>query len=490
MGQLRTLRHGPSPDSLARRNSPGNPGGATPWQAGFGYDSRGLEVQRQLSGVSINWQHDALGRPTEQRITTGRGGSGATARQRRYHWQGSDQLARIEDSLLGSAAYGYNAQGYLTGANYSDGGRDTRQADAVGNLFDTQPRYYGPGGRLLSQGDSRYRYDAEGNLLEKQLPRSQGGGSWHYSWDSAGQLIRVRRPDGYAVQFGYDALGRRTQKLYRGKRTRWLWDGDVPLHEWSEYTVGTDMGSVDEVITWLFDPDSFAPLARLTPKSRLSVVADHLGTPLELIDEAGGVAWGAQLDAYGRIRRGTGQAGLCPFRYQGQYEDAETGLYYNRFRYYSPQEGMYISQDPIGIWGDIHPYSYVKSTSTALDRMGLAPGDVVPYNRKTTPNENHHGVLDVWSKHNIPEYPSRAGHNPTIELTKGQHDATKRAYRDWLEQRTGKRVGGRVDWTTVSPREVHQLSERMFDAAAVPQHQRDAYYKAFNRYIHNGCTGS
>jgi RHS family protein len=41
----------------------------------------------------------------------------------------------------------------------------------------------------------------------------------------------------------------------------------------------------------------------------------------------------------------------CPFRYQGQYEDSETGLYYNRFRYYDPSTGAYISQDPIGLAG-------------------------------------------------------------------------------------------------------------------------------------------
>ncbi|QPA56734.1 RHS repeat-associated core domain-containing protein [Lysinibacillus sphaericus] len=42
-----------------------------------------------------------------------------------------------------------------------------------------------------------------------------------------------------------------------------------------------------------------------------------------------------------------------PFRYQGQYEDEETGLYYNRFRYYSPTEGMYTQKDPIGLKGGL-----------------------------------------------------------------------------------------------------------------------------------------
>jgi RHS repeat-associated protein len=63
----------------------------------------------------------------------------------------------------------------------------------------------------------------------------------------------------------------------------------------------------------------------------------------------------------------------CPFRYQGQYEDVETGLYYNRFRYYSPEEGIYLSQDPIGLAGN-NPtlYSYVHDTNYWLDILGLS----------------------------------------------------------------------------------------------------------------------
>ena len=63
----------------------------------------------------------------------------------------------------------------------------------------------------------------------------------------------------------------------------------------------------------------------------------------------------------------------CPFRYQGQYEDRETGLYYNRFRYYSPDEGMYISQDPIGLAGS-NPtlYGYVCDPNSWVDELGLA----------------------------------------------------------------------------------------------------------------------
>ena len=60
------------------------------------------------------------------------------------------------------------------------------------------------------------------------------------------------------------------------------------------------------------------------------------------------------------------------FRYQGQYEDVETGLYYNRFRYYSADEGVYISQDPIGLAGGAALYSYVQDVNSWVDVFGLS----------------------------------------------------------------------------------------------------------------------
>jgi RHS repeat-associated protein len=89
--------------------------------------------------------------------------------------------------------------------------------------------------------------------------------------------------------------------------------------------------------------------------------------------EDGEEVWTCELNSYGRVRTWQGKVKTdCPFRYQGQYEDAETGLYYNRFRYYSPEEGTYISQDPIGLEGATFSlYNYVKDTNNIFDPLGL-----------------------------------------------------------------------------------------------------------------------
>lgn len=125
-----------------------------------------------------------------------------------------------------------------------------------------------------------------------------------------------------------------------------------------------------------------------------------------------------------------------------------------------------------------------------LSYQGVAeakPFDIVKYGDKTPGIENHHSVLDGWAKNNIPGYIGRAKDSTSIALTagkEGQHAATKAVYRDWLFERTGKKVGGKVDWKNVSPREMQDLTERMFDASGVPNSARTEYYREFNKYIY------
>jgi len=92
-----------------------------------------------------------------------------------------------------------------------------------------------------------------------------------------------------------------------------------------------------------------------------------------MYDSDGNKTWEAQLDIYGRVRTFAGRSlNECPFRYQGQYQDSETGLYYNRFRYFDPSTGNYISQDLIGLMGGKNLYGYVPNPTTWVDILGLS----------------------------------------------------------------------------------------------------------------------
>ena len=82
---------------------------------------------------------------------------------------------------------------------------------------------------------------------------------------------------------------------------------------------------------------------------------------------------------HGKTEKKVGKKNFIPFRFQGQYEDEETGLYYNRFRYYSPEDGCYTQQDPIGLNGE-NPtmYGYVYDPLSEMDPLGLVWRDLLP----------------------------------------------------------------------------------------------------------------
>lgn len=392
---------------------------STGFSAQFERDRLGLELERSLpGGIRARWHRDALGRPVRHEIW--RGSETHSARQ--YTWDVDGRLQRVIDAMTGPIDYAHDAFGNLAAAAHADGHVDLRLPDAVGNLFrtpDRSDRKYGPAGQLLEARDARgtttYDYDAEGNLVRKTEPDRA---TWLYGWNDAGLLTRVTRPNGHVVHFEYDALARRILKSYRGKTTRWIWDRNVPLHEWTErapdamdedvsspareedsvaanerslkallagrpsqgpptpaperFAAAAQGGTADAPITWLFEPESFSPLAKMVGGEAFAIVTDHLGTPRSMFDARGVEVWAAELDAYGGVRELRGERAACPFRWPGQYEDTETGLYYNRFRYYAVEVGAYVSRDPIGVLGGLNVCAYVVDPNVWIDPFGLA----------------------------------------------------------------------------------------------------------------------
>ncbi|WP_407268870.1 RHS repeat-associated core domain-containing protein [Tenacibaculum maritimum] len=95
-----------------------------------------------------------------------------------------------------------------------------------------------------------------------------------------------------------------------------------------------------------------------------------MGTPTQMYDEEGEQVWERSLDLNGKVINGSNAP--CPFLYQGQYYDKEIELAYNRFRYYDPDDGRYISKDPIGLLsGEYGFYNYVGDSNGWIDPMGL-----------------------------------------------------------------------------------------------------------------------
>ncbi|WP_437635864.1 RHS repeat-associated core domain-containing protein [Sorangium sp. So ce854] len=295
-------------------------------------------------------------------------------------WGSSDQAHR-------STEYGYDLTGRLVAAVRSGIGAETYAYDAIGNILETgigaAERRYGQGNLLTQRGDKHYRYDADGRLVEAR--RSDGSHEvevWRYAWNAKGLLRSVRRPDGVVVEFSYDPLGRRIEKrvsrpavcggLEAIESTQFTWDGDVLLR-----TLRTDLRDGRSwKRTFVFEDDRFVPMGHRDGDPGSGdwswYVNDPSGAPLALVRGDGRAACTIERSAWGRDC-GPPQSHLTPLSFQGQYIDEETGLSYNRFRYYDPETGQYISPDALGLAGGFNEYAYVKNPVRLVDPLGLVP---------------------------------------------------------------------------------------------------------------------
>ena len=347
-------------------------------------------------------KYDNIGRPAHQRVRH----NGRTLLDKSYLWGDNLRLLQALDTINHrSVRYDYDTFGSLSGAVYDDGSCQWRNPDAMGNVYDSPDRTdrsYGRGEQLREDKKWRYYYDSHGNLVLKTMRRSGPSletgmrdeflawqsGDYAYTWQGNGMLRSVTRPDGKTVTFRYDALGRRIEKVFDGRVYRYLWDGDVILHEWDyaeadrPNTIVTETGEVtldrpepvENLISWVYDSDSYVPTAKIVGDKHYSIISDYIGRPVQAYDDNGNIVWQADYDIYGNIRNLHGSRKFIPFRQLGQYEDDETGLYYNRFRYYDPRIGNYISQDPIRLAGG-NPtlYGYVEDCNKLVDILGFAP---------------------------------------------------------------------------------------------------------------------
>ncbi|HDR2167854.1 TPA: RHS domain-containing protein, partial [Enterobacter cancerogenus] len=120
-------------------------------------------------------------------------------------------------------------------------------------------------------------------------------------------------------------------------------------------------------------PDQMEPA--YAPERKLHLYhCDHRGLPLALVSHDGKTAWSAEYDAWGNVLHEHNPSGMEQLiRLPGQQYDEETGLYYNRYRYYDPAQGRYIMQDPIGLRGGWNVYQYPLNPVAYIDPKGLNP---------------------------------------------------------------------------------------------------------------------
>ncbi|WP_421534854.1 RHS repeat domain-containing protein, partial [Pseudomonas marginalis] len=288
--------------------------------------------------------------------------------QRQYDYDKTGNLTRLLDTRKGEHHYHYDPLGRLTRADHSQDLQERFGHTPAGNLL-MQDRP-GPdivaGNRLMIQGDRHYDYDAFGNLIRERRGRGHALVT-EYRYDCQHRLIGITQPNGQTASYRYDPFGRRISKTVDGITTEFFWQGDRLIAE----------HHADRHRSYLYEPDSFRPLALLEgfgPKDTkpYHYQLDHLGTPQELTDPEGEIVWSAHYLAYGQISRLDKGTIDNPLRFQGQYFDQESGLHYNRHRYYNPDIGCYLTPDPVKLAGGINAYQYVPNPTGWVDPLGLS----------------------------------------------------------------------------------------------------------------------
>lgn len=377
----------------------------------FERDDLHREVQRTQGRLTQRMGYDALGRRAWQAsgLHAERVGQQQGRLWRDYRYSPAGELAEQRDNLRGSIDFQYDPAGQLQRETRSAEQREEQFAwDAAGNLLDAgagagngSAKSSGQveGNRLRVWQDIRFDYDAWGNVAVKRKGAHQ---VQHFSFDAEDRLLKISTETLRGLvemRFDYDALGRRIASteartdsggITRVEHKRFVWQGLRMVQEVREGGVSS----------YVYNPDAaYTPLARIDAVIGGAMAAaaidnarqgtrvfhfhtDLVGAPLEVTDDAGEIAWAGKYKAWGKVDAGEDAALVSrieqPLRFPGQYEDHGTGLHYNTFRYYDPDVGRYISQDPIGLDGGANLYAYAPNPSGWMDPLGwiheTAPG--------------------------------------------------------------------------------------------------------------------
>jgi len=347
-------------------------------------DILGRETDRRVGTVMVESAYDPQGRLRRQAATR----AGTHVLERAYEYDVADRVLAIEDILAGTRRYAYDPCDQLVGVTGDL--PESFDFDPAGNILgeSRQVGAVAPGDRLTMYGDRKFEYDGCGNRV-REVRGAGGGVEVLYKYGPNNQLVAVEERNRRGIRrtsFTYDALGRRVGKHYLqslpaaandgggaasevATDVQFLWDGDRLLAE------GPAAGDALDTV-YLHEPGTFRPLAMVRHgRAGTNEVGhyhlDHLGTPREVTNDNGEVIWQASLKAWGTVAKIGVAAVSNQLRFQGQYHDIETGLHYNRFRYYSPEEGRFVHEDPFGLAGGENLAAYAPNPLRWVDPFGL-----------------------------------------------------------------------------------------------------------------------
>ncbi|MFG7946300.1 RHS repeat-associated core domain-containing protein [Streptomyces cacaoi] len=350
----------------------------------FEHDALGRETGRSLDGrLTLAHTWDVLGRLAHQSVTT----PADSVLARTFTYQADGAPLGIDDSHAGQRCFELDTRSRITVVR-ARGWTETYSYTSSGDQAHTRLPERAPGQNSVGQrayegirptraGRTRYQYDGQGRLICRTITTLSGKKQiWRFRWDAEDRLTHVEAPSGELWRYHYDALGRRTSKQRLSgdgqilETTTYCWDGGQLAEQQTAHT------------TLVWDHIGLRPLAQREMKvdsaqrevdRRFFAIVTHLdGSPSELVDPDGYIAWRARSTAWGATQWNRDCTAYTPLRYPGQYFDPETGFHYNVNRYYDPDLGRYVTPDPLGLAPSPNPYAYVPNPFVLADPLGLA----------------------------------------------------------------------------------------------------------------------
>ena len=330
----------------------------------FVYDATDKLTSRTLpNGVVSTYQYDGLNRLT--RLTHAK--SPNTLLELQYQFNAVNNITQMIDGG-GTHNYSYDSLDRLTVATHPNQPNETYTYDDVGNRTASHQGSsytYQAFNRLGAANGATFTYDANGN----QISKADGSGNWTYAWDYENRLKQATRSGGVTVSYTYDALGRRVQRSSSATGiTNFVYDGFDVVRD-------TD-GNGNTLVAYLNGRGMDEKLRETSSSNSSYLLTDMLGTTRALVDSNGAISGTMTWDSFGNLVAGSATS---RYGYTSRELDGEIALVQYRARWYSQQQGRFISQDPIEFESDqINLYAYVANNPLNwVDPLGLiveAPG--------------------------------------------------------------------------------------------------------------------
>ena len=255
--------------------------------------------------------------------------------------------------------YTYDPLYELTHVTQGASTTESYSYDPVGNRLSSlaTPFYnYNASNELTSHSLGSYTYDNNGNTISDASGKS-------YSWDFENRLTRVVVAGSGTVAFQYDPFGRRIQKSSPSGTTNYFYEGDNHILE------RDNSGNI--LAKYAQDTGTDEHISESRSGSASYYEQDALGSVTSLSNASASVTNTYTYDSFGNTTASTGTLNN-PFRFTGREFDLETGIYQYRMRYYDPNVGRFISEDPIDFRGGSNFYAYARNNPVRwTDPFGL-----------------------------------------------------------------------------------------------------------------------